>query len=192
MSTTPICWSAVATVVVLAVSLPKGPRPADPPLSGDAGAAAAGLPTPTTVVPPAELTPMTTAVATPTAPSAPATARPVRRRGGGPVGAAGSGSTANGARFSVTTPLDAVRRSESCEIAANCLGVPAHDDVVAGQAHHRAAAKLVVLVDPRQQPDADRAQQTDRVEVRLAAAYAPVQAGGRGAAGVPGQQRADR
>src|SRR4051794_16424218 len=125
MSTTPICWSAVAMVVVLAVSLPNGHRSADPPLSGDAGAAVAGLPTPTTVVPPAELTPMTTAVATPTAPSAPATARPGWRRGGRPVGAGGIGSTANGARFSVTTPVDALRRSGSCEIAANCLEAPA-------------------------------------------------------------------
>src|SRR3954467_13346082 len=45
---------------------------------------------------------------------------------------------------------------------------------------------------PRQQPDADGAQQGERVQVDLAAAHAPVQARGGGAAEVPGTEGADR
>src|SRR4051794_5811017 len=129
MSTTPICWSPVASVVVLEVSLPLCPPNGGPPDQGPWFAdppSAAGEPTPTTVVPPIVPTPITTAVATPTAPRAPATARPFRRRGGGPAGTGGSGCTKDGARFSVTTPVDAFRRSGGCETAANCLGGSPH------------------------------------------------------------------
>src|SRR6476469_4573721 len=130
MSTTPICWSSVARAVVLEVSLPVGPPPnGDPPDDGPwfPDPLSAGEPRPTTVVPPEVLTPMTTAAATPRAPSAPATAAPVRRCDGGPTGAGagGSGCSTYGAMFSVTTPVDALRRSGCCETPAKSLGAPA-------------------------------------------------------------------
>src|SRR3954469_10142336 len=131
MSTTPICWSALAVVVVLAVSLPVDPPKGEPPeghlSDGTVGAVLAGVPAPTTVVvAPAVPTPMTTAAATPTAPRVPATASRVRCRRGGPAGDGGYGCTTNGAGFSVTGPVDGGRRSRSCETAPNPLGEPAH------------------------------------------------------------------